>query len=266
MPDSGAVQPAGPGRVAVPDPPRRRAHLGKCAAGHAEQFAELLRPFQCPDVVEERPAGVGRVGDEGAAVRPAGQVPGHPGVDRPERQAGGGGVEAADGRAAIPPWWPRSRGRARGPVAARIVRLLPGLLEGVASIGRAPVLPHQRPVERTAGAAVPGHHRLPLVRDPDGGHRHAARRPGDRRARPRVVCTADQISAGSCSTQPGRGKCCVSSRYEKPQGRPSPSTAKARTPVVPASTAIRAGISCRRLSADLRTRTGGGSTTCGSVC
>ena len=54
---------------------------------------------------------------------------------------------------------------------------------------------------------------------------------------PRVSCTARQISSGSCSTQPGRGKCCGSSRYAKARLTPSAPTATVRTPVVPASTA-----------------------------
>ena len=55
---------------------------------------------------------------------------------------------------------------------------------------------------------------------------------------PSVSDVARQMSSGSCSTQPGRGKCCGNSRYECARGSPSSPTAKARTPVVPASMAI----------------------------
>ena len=45
-----------------------------------------------------------------------------------------------------------------------------GLGEGVATFGRAPVLPHDRSPVRRAGSPVPGHHRFALVGDPDTGH------------------------------------------------------------------------------------------------
>src|SRR5947207_1248260 len=52
-----------------------------------------------------------------------------------------------------------------------------------------------------------------------------------------TACTVCQISLASCSTHPGCGKYCGNSRYDHPTGCPSSSTAKARTPVVPASMA-----------------------------
>src|SRR5207302_1645929 len=57
-----------------------------------------------------------------------------------------------------------------------------------------------------------------------------------------VPSTADQISSGSCSTHPGRGKCWANSRYAHPRGVPWWSTARLRTPVVPASMAMTTGI------------------------
>ncbi len=54
---------------------------------------------------------------------------------------------------------------------------------------------------------------------------------------PSVARTASQISTASCSTQPGRGKCWVNSRYAATAGRPSAKTARLRMPVVPASIA-----------------------------
>src|SRR4051812_42842170 len=49
-----------------------------------------------------------------------------------------------------------------------------------------------------------------------------------------VAC---QICSGSCSTQPGRGKCWANSSYPRAAIRPSAVTSSAVTPVVPASMA-----------------------------
>ena len=46
-----------------------------------------------------------------------------------------------------------------------------------------------------------------------------------------------QISSASCSTQPGRGKCCVNSLYARPRTVPSRSMTRQVTPVVPSSMA-----------------------------
>src|SRR5918993_773676 len=56
------------------------------------------------------------------------------------------------------------------------------------------------------------------------------------------------MSSGSCSTHPGRGKCCGNSRYAYPAGDPSGRTAKLRTPVVPASIAITTAIAAGKLA------------------
>src|SRR4051794_10623220 len=50
----------------------------------------------------------------------------------------------------------------------------------------------------------------------------------------RVAC---QICSGSCSTQPGCGKCWANSSYPRAAIRPSAVTSSAVTPVVPASMA-----------------------------
>jgi hypothetical protein len=55
---------------------------------------------------------------------------------------------------------------------------------------------------------------------------------------PSTSTTASQIWPASCSTHPGRGKCWGNSRYAEAVGSPRRSKAMARTPVVPASTAI----------------------------
>ena len=56
-------------------------------------------------------------------------------------------------------------------------------------------------------------------------------------ALPHADWTATQISSGSCSTQPGRGKCCGNSWYPRAAMSPSSVTISAVTPVVPASMA-----------------------------
>src|SRR6185503_1213816 len=57
--------------------------------------------------------------------------------------------------------------------------------------------------------------------------------------------TLSQISSGSCSTQPGCGKCWGNSRVARPKVRPSTSMTSAVVPVVPWSIARR----CRVMSA-----------------
>ena len=52
-----------------------------------------------------------------------------------------------------------------------------------------------------------------------------------------VCSTLAQISSGSCSTQPGSGKCCRISRYPRPIVRSSGSTTRHVVPVVPWSMA-----------------------------
>ena len=113
-------------------------------------------------------------------ARPAGQVPEDPGVHGPEGevgpgphpslgqqpvQLGGREVRVEDEAGALPH---------ELQVAGRLQRLAVG--------GRAPVLPHDRPVERTAGASVPHHRRLSLVGDAD--------------RRQRLVELADEVGQG----------------------------------------------------------------------
>src|SRR5690606_37965316 len=108
------------------------------------------------------------LGGEDAAVGPAGQAPDQPGVDRAEGEVGPG-LDAALGQQ---PLHLRRRevrveDQAGRPADEVEVARLPQL---VAARRRAAVLPHQRPVQGPAGAAVPGDDRLPLVGDADGRH------------------------------------------------------------------------------------------------
>ncbi len=58
------------------------------------------------------------------------------------------------------------------------------------------------------------------------------------RSAPRATSSCElQMSSGSCSTQPGRGKCCGNSRWSKATTRPSRSNTIARELVVPWSRA-----------------------------
>src|SRR5262249_49715647 len=78
--------------------------------------------------------------------------------------------------------------------------------------GGAPVLPHDRASHGAARAPLPDERRLTLIRDPDRGEGTGRDIGGRRRASPAALSTLAQISSGSCSTQPGSGKCCSISR------------------------------------------------------
>ena len=78
------------------------------------------------------------------------------------------------------------------------------------------VLPDDRAMQGLARHAIPDTHGLTLVGDPD---REQVPRPaaGIRESLPATAWVTVQISVGSCSTQPGCGKCCANSRMS---GRP----------------------------------------------
>ena len=98
------------------------------------------------------------------------------------------------------------------------------------------------PVERSHATTVSRWFVIPMAATFDGSTRS--------RTSMSVPRTASQISAASCSTQPGCGKCCVNSRYAATVAGPldpSIGTARDRTPVVPASMAtIHVGRSSQR--------------------
>ena len=78
-------------------------------------------------------------------------------------------------------------GSSTRPVVARTSGSWPAVAELVAAGGGAAVLPHDGAVQGPAGAAVPGHDRLALVGDADGGDRLGRARPA---SSARVACTA----------------------------------------------------------------------------
>ena len=227
---------------------RRRDRRAGTPRGTSNSAASSSDHAPRADVVEHRAARVRRIGRVHAAVGAAGEVPEDPRVDGAEREVGVGGDaarRAAATRASSPRSTGRARARSRGGSAARGPRR-------AARRSAAAVRRSCQTIARCRGRpvrAVPDHDRLALVGDADRGDRSRPRRrarPRPRRASRRVT---RQMSSASCSTQPGCGKCCGNSRYERARGTPSSSTANARTPVVPASIAIDAGHRRRRRSA-----------------
>ena len=145
-------------------PPTRRADLRKALRGNVEQFGQLVVPTLAPDVVEQGPAGVGRVrGMNGAA----GEAPQQPAVDGADRQAGPRG-DATFGEEPLD----LGRREVRVEDEAGAVPDQAEVADGsqLIAAGRGPpVLPHDGPVERPARGAVPDDRRFPLVGDADGG-------------------------------------------------------------------------------------------------
>ncbi len=57
--------------------------------------------------------------------------------------------------------------------------------------------------------------------------------PASSSASPATACVTAQISAASCSTHPGCGKCCANSRYARPTSSVSGENTRQVVPVVP---------------------------------
>jgi hypothetical protein len=132
--------------------------LGQPRRIDAEERAELRVPLEPTDVEEHRPRGVGVVG----RVAP-GELEEQPGVDRAEDRppdALGVAQQPLDLR-------PGEVGVEDEAGALAHERLVAGRAQLLAALGRAPVLPDERPVNRLPGGGVPGDHRLALVGDAD---------------------------------------------------------------------------------------------------
>ena len=184
-----------PSSVAFADDLARAAQLREHLPRHAEEREQLVVPVARREGEEQRPRRVRRVRDVGA-----GQLPDEPAVDRPEGEPVPG---ARRGRAATRASSRRSTGRARG-LSAR-----GSAPQGARRSGRRCVGPATRsPGARAARRAIPEHGRLALVRDADPAQ-VARREPAAARAAAAASSTERQISSGSCSTQPGCGKCCA---------------------------------------------------------
>ena len=154
------------------EPPTRRPHLRQARTRHVEQLAELVRPVAGTDVVEHRAARVRRIGRVDAPIGSAGQLPEQPGVDGAEREV------VVDGHAARMQQPRELRCREvrieHEPRGAADHRLVPGRAQLIAAFGGTAVLPHDRARPRLAGAPIPDHDGLALVRDADRRDRLAA--------------------------------------------------------------------------------------------
>ncbi len=96
--------------------------------------------------------------------------------------------------------------RIRQQASLRLDRhLMPIAAQLLTKLRRPPVLPHNRVVHRLARSAVPDQRRLPLFTMPTAAISLASR-PACASASAATPICVDQISIGSCSTQPGSGK------------------------------------------------------------
>ena len=185
--------------------PSTAGSRGSARSGHAEQLEQLVRPGARPQVVEQRARGVRRVGRV-----LAGELPGEPAVDRPEDRAPvarplGEPVDVL--AAATRSSCPRSTGRARGPVRSRTSGSCPCARS---SSQRAAVRRSCQTIARCSGSPVAGSQTqtvsrwfvMPIAASPPSGT------PASASASSASARVTSQISCGSCSTQPGCGKCC----------------------------------------------------------
>ena len=172
MPAIGTVAPK---QLGLADHLRRADDPRQERALDAEQGEQLVVPRAAVEVEQHRPRGVRDVGD---VLPPAGQAPDEPRVDRADCELAG-----RNGGALQQPLELRRREvRVRdepGAAADQLGRQL------AAPLGRAPVLPHDRVVDRPSGAPLPDERRLALVRDPDRDHVGGAERCGGERVRSR---------------------------------------------------------------------------------
>ena len=237
----------------MPKRPLLGTHLGQARRGDAEQRRSSSSD-QSPrvDVVEQRAARVRRLGRVHAVAPPVRFQSTHESTVPNARSVVGARrrPRAAATRASSP----RSTGRARGRCARGPAARAPAARSSSQRARGAPVLPHDRPVPRPAGAAVPHHDRLALVGDADRGDGVAVASTAATTS-PSVSCTdaPDLVgvvldparAAGSAAGTPGR---------RTARRTPSASTATVRTPVVPASIArtTSATSAQRRASANVR--------------
>ena len=220
----------------TPKRPLDGTHLGQ----HVERARRTARTARATSAASRMSKSIVRLAlvASVACTAPAGELPEQPRVDGAERR----------GRApaATPPsvkshssLVAEKYGSSTRPVAARTSGRWPASRSCVAAGGGAAVLPDDGPVQRPAGAAVPGHDGLALVGDADGGDRLAGVAHGGADLAEHVDDARPRSRSASCSTQPGLGEVLG----ELPVGRarsagPCWSKAMARTPVVPASMAI----------------------------
>ena len=190
---------------------RRGLDLGQHPARDAEDLQQLVVPVEGLQVHQHGAAGVGDVGDVHAAVRPAGEVPQQPAVGVAEDGVALLGrlahpvdvVEDPLDLAAGEVGGRRQAGLAADDVAVAVA------FEGAGDAVGAGVLPDDGVVVRPAGAPVPDHGGLALVGDADARRGRSASRLAAFSALWMTARVRSQISTGSCSTQPARGRICV---------------------------------------------------------
>ena len=140
--------------------------------------------------------------------RAAGQVPEQPGVNGAEGQLAALGPLAGAGHMVQQPAQLAAGkiGIDHQPGLARDrVRQCPARFSSSQKLGRAAVLPDDGVVDGCAGLAVPDHRGFALVGDADGGD-VAGLQAGLGQCLAGDANWLDQISRGSCSTQPACGK------------------------------------------------------------
>ncbi len=148
-----------------------RSNLGQHLTRHTDRLQQVVVPIQRLEVHQHRARRVGHVGDVDAAIRPAGEPPGHERVDVAEERIAGLGLLQRAGDVVEDPAHLRA-GEVGGQrqtrlVAEAILAAIPGEL--VDDMVGASVLPDDGVVERLAGAPVPDDGRLTLVGDADRG-------------------------------------------------------------------------------------------------
>ncbi len=143
-------------------------HFGQDGCRHAEELQQVRVPFICADIVEHGARGVGGVGDVARAV---GQLPDEEGVD------------GAEGELALFGALPGARHIVENPseLGGREIgveheagllgdtRLFPLLLQLVAELGGAAILPDDGAIDGLAGFPIPDDGGFALVGNADGG-------------------------------------------------------------------------------------------------
>ena len=144
--------------------------LGQHRTRDAEESEQLVVPGARIDVEQQRPRGVGGVGDVNLAV---GQAPEQKAVDRAEGQVAAFRFSARAGNIVENPgdFGRREIGIEQQAGALGHERLTSALLEFGAKRRRAAVLPDDRIVDRPAGRPAPNERRFALVGDPEPGER-----------------------------------------------------------------------------------------------
>ena len=224
IPATGSVTPRNDASAATPDEATTSGSTARSTPNSGEQ---LVVPLARREIEQHRPRRVRHVGDvrrprpsastratnrssrRRAPTAAARRAPGSTRASSP-RSTGPGRARCARGSAL--PAAPRSARRCAGP--ARRSRDAPAV-----------------PVRRSQTTVVSRWFVIPIASS------SLAATPAAASASAAVCSTLAQISSGSCSTQPGSGKCCRISRYPRPSTRSSGSTTRHVVPVVPWSIA-----------------------------